>query len=129
MKNLLSMLFPMDSPCFAFRCGSCLCSLVVVHFFFSVKYFSTFSTHVLPRSGAGSAFTFNDLTHFFTSAFKIKQKMLKLMCADNSVTHYFRPACTIIVAVAKLFISICGCYNAVTQSADFEFLLGALCFS
>jgi hypothetical protein len=90
-------------------------SLVVFPLFFGVKYFSTFSTHILSRSCVRGALAFDDLAHFSTSAFKTKQKMLKLVCADNSMTHYFRPACKIIVAIAKLFISICGCYNASTR--------------
>ena len=92
-----------------------LISVMGIQFFLVVKYFSAFSTHILPRSGAGCALTLDDLAHFSTSTFKIKQRTLKLVCADNSMTHYFRTACTIIVAVAKLFISICGCYNASTQ--------------
>jgi len=42
-----------------------LCSLVVFHFFFGIKYFSAFSTHLLPRLGAWGALALDDLTQFF----------------------------------------------------------------
>ena len=64
-------------------------SLVVFPLFFGVKYFSAFCTHILSCSCAGGALALDDLAHFSTSAFKTKQKALKLLCADNSMTHFF----------------------------------------
>jgi hypothetical protein len=58
-------------------------SLVVFQFFFGVKYFSTFSTHILPCSGIWGAIALDNLTQFFTSLFRRRKKALKLMCADN----------------------------------------------
>jgi hypothetical protein len=40
-------------------------ALVVFNFFFGVKYFSAFSTHVLPSPSAGGALALYDLTQFF----------------------------------------------------------------
>ena len=48
---------------------------VAVYFFFGVKDFSAFRTHILSRFSFRGAFAFNDLTHFYTSSIKKKQKV------------------------------------------------------
>jgi len=42
-------------------------ALVVFNFFFGVKYFSAFRTHVLPRPGVRGNLALDDLTHLFSS--------------------------------------------------------------